>query len=246
MMVEQILNKYKQTTLLSSLDLALQSKKPTNIAIEGLVGSATSFIMTSLHQEVKHPMLFILEDKEQAAYFFNDLEYLQKKTNISFFPASHNRPYQIEAVNNANVLLRAETMQNIQNNNSQIIVSYAEAIFEKVSTRKELVKHTLNLVKGQSLTLDTLNEKLFSYNFKHTDFVTEPGEFSVRGGILDFFSFSHDEPYRIEFFGNEIDSIRTFDIETQLSINSVSEINIIPDLAHGVTQTQRQSLLDFL
>lgn len=246
MMVEQILNKYKQTTLLSSLDLALQSKKPANIAIEGLVGSATSFIMTSLHQEVKHPMLFILEDKEQAAYFFNDLEYLQKKTNISFFPASHNRPYQIEAVNNANVLLRAETMQNIQNNNSQIIVSYAEAIFEKVSTRKELVKHTLNLVKGQSLTLDTLNEKLFSYNFKHTDFVTEPGEFSVRGGILDVFSFSHDEPYRIEFFGNEIDSIRTFDIETQLSINSVSEINIIPDLAHGVTQTQRQSLLDFL
>src|SRR5699024_5635073 len=101
-------------------------------------------------------------------------------------------------------------------------------------------------VKGQSLTLDTLNEKLFSYNFKHTDFVTEPGEFSVRGGILDVFSFSHDEPYRIEFFGNEIDSIRTFDIETQLSINSVSEINIIPDLAHGVTQTQRQSLLDFL
>ncbi len=247
MALKNILNLFQSSKLNTSLELALQSEGPANIAIEGLVGSATSFAMTALYNKTKRPLLLVLEDKEEAAYFFNDLEHTLDKDLVCFFPASHNRPYQIEAIDNANVLLRAETMQTLQNTKKPlVIVSYAEALFEKVTTRKELKKHTLKIKSGQELSLDKLNEKLFSYNFRHTDFVTEPGEFSVRGGILDVFSFSHDQPYRVEFFGNEVDSIRTFDIESQLSIETIKSIEIVPDLAHGITQTDRQSLLNFL
>src|SRR5690625_548205 len=247
MSLNNIKNLYREAKVTTSLDLALQSETPSNIAMEGLVGSATSFVAAALYEKTKQPLLLILEDNEEAAYFFNDLENILKNEAVYFFPASHNRPYQIEVVDNANVLMRAETVQAIQNTKeSFIIVSHAEALFEKVSTRKELKKHTIAIEKGQNLSLSSLNEKLFSYHFHHTDFVTEPGEFSVRGGILDVFSFSHDQPYRIEFFGDEVDSIRTFDIESQLSIETVEAIQIIPDLAHGNTQTSRQSILDFL
>lgn len=247
MSLKKIQSLYTSSKLIASIDLALKSDAVSSIAIDGLVGSATSFIAEALYKESKRSLLLILDNKEEAAYFFNDLEHIAEKNRVFFFPASHNRPYQIEAVDNANVLLRAETIQAIQNTEDPLIViSYAEALFEKTATRKELKKHTIPIVSGQELSLDSFNEKLFSYNFKHTDFVTEPGEFSVRGGIVDVFSFSHDLPYRMEFFGNEIESIRTFDIETQLSIETVKKIQVVPDLAHGITQTKRQNLLDFL
>lgn len=247
MSLTDIKSLYEASKLNTSLDLALQSGTPSTIALEGLVGSTASFVTAALYKKKKQPLLLILEDKEQAAYFFNDLENIMAEEQLYFFPASHNRPYQIEAVDNANVLLRAETIQALQNTKDPfVIVSYAEALFEKVSTRKELLKYTLAIKSGQNLSLSALNEKLFSYHFHHTDFVTEPGEFSVRGGILDIFSFSHDQPYRIEFFGDEVESIRTFDIETQLSIETVDSIQIVPDLAHGITQTSRQGLLNFL
>src|SRR5690625_1811614 len=247
MSLNNIKNLYLEAKVTTSLDLALQSETPSNIAMEGLVGSATSFVTAALYEKTKKPLLLIFDNQEEAAYFFNDIENILKDKAVYFFPASHNRPYQIEVVDNANVLMRAETVQAIQNTKEPfIIVSHAEALFEKVSTRKELKKHTISIENGQNLSLSTFNEKLFSYNFQHTDFVTEPGEFSVRGGILDIFSFSHDQPYRIEFFGDEVDSIRTFDIESQLSIDTVDSIQIIPDLAHGITQTSRESLLSFL
>ena len=129
-----------------------------------------------------------------------------------FYPGSYRRPYQIEETDNANVLLRAEVLNRINSRKKPaIIVSYPEAIFEKVVTRKELNKNTLKLAVNDNLSIDFINETLFEYNFKRVDFVVEPGEFSVRGGIIDVFSFSNDEPYRIEFFGNEVDSIRNFD-----------------------------------
>lgn len=247
MSLKKIQSLYQSSKVNTSLDLALQSDFPTNIAVEGLIGSATSFVTAALFEKIKRPLLLILEDKETAAYYFNDLEHLLQENKVLFFPASHNRPYQIEVVDNANVLIRAETIQAVQDTKAPlIIVSYAEALFEKIATRQELKKHTLEIKQGQELSLDKFNEKLFAYNFHHTDFVTQPGEFSVRGGILDVFSYSHDKPYRIEFFGDEVESIRTFDIETQLSIEAVKKIQVLPDLAHGITQTKRQNLLEFL
>ncbi|GJQ07569.1 transcription-repair-coupling factor [Capnocytophaga cynodegmi] len=189
----------------------------------------------------------MLSDKEEAAYFLNDLESLLGDEQVIFFPDSYRRPYQIEDTDNANVLLRAEVLNRLGSHQTPlIVVSYPEALFEKVITRKQLEKNTLKIKKGDSLSLDFLNEMLFTYNFNRTDFVTEPGEFSVRGGIVDVFSFSNNEPYRIEFFGNEIESIRTFDVETQLSTQQLSKITIIPNIENKENEEVRQSILEYI
>src|SRR5690606_35877016 len=148
---------------------------------------------------------------------------------------------------NANVLLRSEVLNRLNSKKKPtLIVTYPEALFEKVVTRKELEKNTLKVVVGDSLSLDFLNEMLFEYRFKRTDFVTEPGEFSVRGGIVDVFSFSNDEPFRIEFFGDEIESIRTFDVETQLSLEQVKKVSIIPNVENKMVDENRESFLKYI
>ena len=145
------------------------------------------------------------------------------------------------------MLLRADLLYRINSQKKPaIIVTYPDALFEQVVTRKELERNTLKVGVQDNLSIDFINEVLFEYQFKRVDFVTEPGEFSVRGGIVDVFSFSHDEPYRIEFFGDEVDSIRTFDVETQLSIEQIKKINIIPNVANKLLQESRQSFLKYI
>ncbi|WP_396137759.1 transcription-repair coupling factor [Flavobacterium sp.] len=213
----------------------------------GLVGSSLSFVMHSLFKKAELPFLILFNNKEEAAYYLNDLEQLINSEDVLFYPSSYRRPYQIEETDNANVLLRAEVLNRINSRKKPaIIVSYAEAIFEKVVTRKELEKNTLKLSVEDKFSIDFINETLFEYNFKRVDFVTEPGEFSVRGGIIDVFSFSNDNPYRIEFFGNEIDSIRSFDVETQLSIEKLKKISIIPNVENKLLQENRESFLDYI
>jgi transcription-repair coupling factor (superfamily II helicase) len=164
-----------------------------------------------------------------------------------FFPGSYRRPYQIEETDNANVLLRSEVLNRINSRRKPaVIVTYPTALFEKVVTKKELDKNTLKVTVGESLSLDFVNELLFEYKFKRVDFVTEPGDFSVRGGIVDVFSFSNDEPYRIEFFGDEIDSIRSFDVETQLSKEKLTKIFIIPNVENKTLQEKRESFLKYI
>src|SRR5690606_14379156 len=162
-------------------------------------------------------------------------------------PGSYRRPYQIEETDNANVLLRSEVLNRINSRKKPaLIVTYPEALFEKVVTRKELERNTLKIAVNDQLSIDFVNEVLFEYNFKRTDFVTEPGEFSVRGGILDVFSFSNDQPYRIEFFGDEVDSIRTFDVETQLSSEQTKKVSIIPNMENKMVDETRESFLKYI
>ena len=164
-----------------------------------------------------------------------------------FIPEVTAGPYQIEETDNANVLLRAEVLNRINSRKKpSIIVTYPDALFEKVVTKKELEKNTLKISVGNSLSLDFVNEVLFEYKFDRVDFVTQPGEFSVRGGIVDVFSFSNDLPYRIEFFGDEIDSIRTFDVATQLSEEQLKKIAIIPNVENKFTQERRESFLKYI
>ncbi|MEB8346553.1 transcription-repair coupling factor [Flavobacteriaceae bacterium KMM 6898] len=215
--------------------------------LKGLTGSALSFAVKEMFQDTGAPFLLILNDKEEAAYHLNDLEQLVGESDVLFYPGSYRRPYQIEETDNANVLLRAEVLNRINSRKKPaIIVTYPDALFEKVVTRKELDKNTLKIKLEDTLSLDFLNEVLFEYKFKRVDFVTEPGEFSVRGGIVDVFSFSHDEPYRIEFFGDEVDSIRTFDVETQLSTLKVKKITIIPNVENKFLDETRESFLKYI
>ena len=225
----------------------LDSDRSDRIILKGLIGSALSFVISDVFKNSELPFLLVFNDKEEAAYYLNDLELLIGEKDVLFYPGSYRRPYQIEETDNANVLLRAEVLNRINSRKRPaVIVTYPDALFEKVVTRKELDKNTLKIKLNDSLSLDFLNEVLFEYQFKRVDFVTEPGEFSVRGGIVDVFSFSHDEPYRIEFFGDEVDSIRTFDVETQLSTEKVNKISIIPNVENKFLNETRESFLKYI
>lgn len=241
-----ISDKYSNTPKIKEISQAI-SNKANKISIKGLVGSSTSFVVQALFEKSENPFLLIFQDKEEAAYYLNDLEGLVGQKDVLFFPSSHRRPYQIEDVDNANVLLRAEVLNRINSRKRPcIIVTYPEALFEKVVTRRQLDRNTLKMAVGDLLSIDFINETLFEYNFKRVDFVSEPGEFSVRGGIIDVFSFSNDNPYRIEFFGNEVDSIRSFDVETQLSIEPQKKITIIPNIENKFVEEKRESFLEYI
>ena len=243
---QNIVNQYQKSAKVLQVIEKLQ-KENANLQISGLAGSSFSFVISETFKKSNNPYLLILNDKEEAAYYLNDLEQLLGVKNVLFFPGSYRRPYQIEETDNANVLLRSEVLNRINSRKKPaIIVTYPTALFEKVVTKKELEKNTLKISVGEEVSLDFVNEILFEYKFKRVDFVTEPGDFSLRGGIIDVFSFSNDEPYRIEFFGDEIDSIRTFDVETQLSKEKLKKVAIIPNVENKTLQENRESFLKYI
>ncbi|MDH7447495.1 transcription-repair coupling factor [Aquimarina sp. 2201CG14-23] len=237
---------FAQSLQLQKLGKAI-AQSETKTHLQGLVGSSLSFVIEDAFNQAEKPFLCVFNDKEEAAYYLNDLEQLLGDKNVLFYPGSYRRPYQIEETDNANVLLRAEVLNRINSRKKPaLIITYPDALFEKVVTRKELEKNTLKITIGDTLSLDFVNEVLFEYHFQRVDFVTEPGEFSVRGGIVDVFSFSNDEPYRVEFFGDEVDSIRTFDVETQLSTDQIKKIAIIPNVENKAMQETRESFLKYI
>lgn len=243
---QTIVNHYQQSGKVTQIVGQLQQDLH-HFQLTNLVGSSLSFVISETFKKANKPYLLIMNDKEEAAYYLNDLEQLLGEKNVLFYPGSYRRPYQIEETDNANVLLRSEVLNRINSQKKPaIIVTYPTALFEKVVTKKELEKNTLKLGVGEQVSLDFVNEVLFEYNFNRVDFVTEPGEFSVRGGIIDVFSFSNDEPYRVEFFGEEIDSIRSFDVETQLSKEKLTKVSIMPNVENKALKETRESFLKYI
>ena len=225
----------------------LLSNSKDKLHLKGALGSSLTFSISTFFKSSDRPFLLIFDTKEEAAYYLNDFEILLDEKEVLFYPGSYRRPYQVEETDNANVLLRAEVLSRINSQKKPaLIVTYPEALFEKVVSRKQLEKSTFKVTVGETLNLDFFNEVLFEYQFSRVDFVTDPGQFSVRGGIVDVFSFSHDEPYRIEFFGDEVDSIRTFDVESQLSIKTLNKIQILPNIEHKLIHESRQSFLEYI
>ncbi len=223
------------------------SKEKNHFQISNLVGSSLSFIISETFKTAEKPFLLILNDKEEAAYYLNDLEQLIPEKDVFFYPGSYRRPYQVEETDNANILLRSEVLNRINSRKSPaIIVTYPDALFEQVVTKSELNRNTLKIGLNNLLTLDFVNEVLFEYDFNKVDFVSEPGEFSVRGGIIDVFSYANDEPFRIEFFGDEVESIRTFDVETQLSVDKLKKISIMPNVENKALTEKRESFLSYI
>ena len=246
MSIQNIVNQYQISANVAQIIIQLQKEK-NHFQISNLVGSSLSFTISETFKKSEKPYLLVFNDKEEAAYYLNDLEQLLGEKNVLFYPGSYRRPYQIEDTDNANILLRSEVLNRINSKQKPaIIVTYPAALFEKVVTKKELEKNTLKVTVGENLSLDFVNEILFEYKFKRVDFVTEPGDFSVRGGIIDVFSFSNDEPYRIEFFGDEIDSIRSFDVATQLSTEKLKKAAIIPNVENKTLQEHRESFLKYI
>ena len=242
-----IKEQFSKSPILKELNETLRSGEKKQLFIKGLVGSAVSFVQAESFLKSERSFLLVFNDKEEAAYHLNDLEQLVDEKNVLFYPGSYRRPYQIEETDNANILLRSEVLNRINSRKKpSIIVTYPEALFEKVVTKKELDRTILKIKLNDELSIDFVNEVLFEYNFKRVDFVTEPGEFSVRGGIIDVFSFSNNEPYRIEFFGDEVDSIRAFDVETQLSSKQKKRIDIMPNVEKKQLDEVRQTFLEYI
>lgn len=246
MIKEDILRKYsdsKNNTLLTD-----ELKGNTaRLRLKGIVGSGASFIAAAAYQNSSKTNLLILADKEEAAYFLNDLENLLGEQNVLFFPASYRMPYQHEDIDNSNILLRAEVLNKINSGKKHVcIVTYPEALTEKVVTKTHLSKNTLQLKQGEKISIDFINEVLLEYDFDRVDYVIEPGQFSIRGGIVDIFSFSNDNPYRIEFLGNDVDSIRSFDSISQLSLQKLTYCTIIPNIQTKLLQESRQTFFEFI
>ena len=215
--------------------------------VSGLYGSSKSFFVKELFRDNKKIFLWILNDKEMAAYHFNDLENFMNKNDCYFFPSSYKKNKVFLKTDTQNIFLRTEVIKNLSiKSKPKIIVTYPEAILEKVLLKKEINNRKFKISIGQKIKLDVLNEKLFEYDFSKEDFVSQAGDFSIRGGIVDIFSYSNELPFRIEFFGDEIESIRTFEIDSQMSNNIFKSVEILADLENKKSSQLRESFLDFL
>ena len=244
---KELITLYKSSAIVEKISTEINTNLKSKICFSGLIGAMKSFYGTALFRKTDRPFLFVLNDKEQAAYFLNEAEQIVGEKDVLFYPGSYRRPYEIEETDNANVLLRAEVLSRINSQKKPaIIVTYPDALFEKVITRKEMDKNSLKVATGDNLSIDFLNEMLFEYRFNRVDFVTEPGDFAVRGGIVDVFSFANDNPYRIEFFGDEVDSIRTFSVASQLSLEKVNKFKIIPNVEEKQVNETRESFLKYI
>lgn len=216
------------------------------VQLNGLVGSSDSVLIAAQFKTSTSTQFVIVDDKEDASFLFNDLRQLLGAENVFLFPSSYKKPYEYTAVENANVLMRSEVLSHLIEAKPIVIIGFAESISEKVVSKQTFVASSLTIKKGESLDVDFVTELLVDQGFEKTDFVYEPGQFATRGGIIDIFSFAYDKPYRIELFGNEVESLRVFDPETQLTISMASKVVIVPQVESKITQEKREFILDFI
>ncbi|MEG0889463.1 MAG: transcription-repair coupling factor, partial [Bacteroides sp.] len=211
----------------------------------GLRASAGSLFAASLIKAHSSPFVFVLGDLEEAGYFYHDLTQVMGTERILFFPSSFRRAIKYGQKDAANEVLRTEVLSRLQKGEQGLcIVTYPDALAEKVVSRQELSDKMLKLHKGERVDLTFITDVLHSYGFEYVDYVYEPGQYAVRGSIIDVFSFSSEYPYRIDFFGDEVDSIRTFEVDSQLSHEKKEDVVIVPDLA--VSGSVSASFLDFI
>jgi transcription-repair coupling factor (superfamily II helicase) len=237
---------YRADGYIKTVAAGINASAPSVIRVKGLSGSLDAILVAAVFKLHPKDMLIVLQDREEAAYFLNDLQNLLDR-EIFLFPMSYKRPYEFHDTENANILMRAEVLNTLANKNaSEIIVTYPEALSEKVINRRSLARNTFTIKLGERLDMAFLEDFLHSYDFEKTDFVYEAGQFAVRGGIVDIFSFAHELPFRIELFGDEVDGIRTFEPGSQLSVESQDKVNIIPNVQTKLVQEERQSFLDFI
>jgi len=253
MSVQDLLLQYQNTPRLFQLADRLSFSHPQKIYLKNLQGSSSQFVVSSIFthpscSQLNH--LIILNDAEQAAYFHNTLESLTKALDIFYFPSSFKNKKNYSILNSSHVMLRTEALTKIAaaqgNVNRKIFVTYPEGLFEKVIIPDKLSSNIILIKVGDTLNTEQLLLKLSDQGFERTDFVYEPGQFAIRGGILDIYSFGNDKPYRIELFGNDVDSIRIVDPETQLSERKLLQVSIIPNIDSQFRDEQRISLLEFL
>ncbi len=243
----QFIQHYNNHPLLPALTESAGSENIKTIRIEGLTASAKAMVLASVCKNTQTTHLVVVPEKEDAAYFYNDLVSLLGEDSVFFFPSTYKRSVQYEQTEPANIVLRTEVLNFLASGKRKgIIVTYPESAMEKVISRKNLKKNTFNINKGDKLSLEFLEEMLHEYNFTRTDFVYEPGQYAIRGSIADVFSYSADLPCRIDFFGEEVETIRSFNTDDQLSVSSHKQISVIPNIQDLTIEQINDSFTDFL
>ena len=226
------------------------AKKPFQVHLQNLNGSAPAFVLKYIFthpQTATFNHVIVLNDAEEAAYFYNSVESITGAMDLFYFPSSFKTVQNFSLLNPSHVMLRTEALTKLSmGGNKKILVTYPEAFFEKVIMPKTLQEHIIQIKTNDTLGLDALMESLVQYGFERTDFVYEPGQFALRGGIFDIYSFGNEKPYRVELFGEEVDSIRLFDPETQLSERKLLQVNIIPNVTTQFEDTQKIPLMEFV
>ncbi|WP_345224212.1 transcription-repair coupling factor [Hymenobacter koreensis] len=275
MQASEFLRLYSLDTDIQTLALRLQpatADKALRLHLRGLVGSQDASVAAAIHLDrPDEHLLFVLHDKDEASYFASDLQHLVgDREEVLTFPSSYKRAYSFDETENANVLMRAEVLNRLSGRSGEkgktkdenakanakkdgekapkgaLIVTYPEALSEKVINRQSLVQNTFSCKVGDRLDVNFLGELLAEYDFERTDFVYEAGQYAIRGGIVDVFSYANELPYRIELFGDEIESMRTFLPDNQLSVEKKDQISIVPNVQTKLLQEKRESFLEFV
>jgi transcription-repair coupling factor (superfamily II helicase) len=252
MNLQALLSNYQNDPRLFQLTDRLSYSQPQNIILKNLRGSSPSFVLSTVFQAESSKQLnhvVICDDSEAAAYLHNNLENLTKALNIFYFPSSFKNRKNFRLLNSSHVMLRTEALMKfsmVTGGRTGMMITYPEALFEKVALPSSLSENIIFIKVNDTLDVNGLMEKLVNYGFDRTDFVYEPGQFALRGGILDIYSFGNEKPYRVELFGNEVDSIRIFDPETQLSERKLLQVSIIPNVETQFENEGKISLLEFL
>ena len=248
--IKDIRQLYAMAPQTGALLKLLQDKQGGNIFLQGQQASATPLLFASVAEKTVQTFLFVLQDADEAGYFYHDLTQVMGTENVLFFPSSYKRSVKYGQRDSANEILRTEVLakvsaRDVKAHEALFIVSYPEALAELVISKKHLDERRLSLKTGQQqIDITDVAHTLRDYGFQEVDYVYEPGQFAVRGSILDVYSFSCEYPYRIDFFGREIDTIRTFEVQDQLSKDKQSDIEIVPELA--TSATEKISFLKFL
>ncbi len=243
MEISQILELYKDSPRIRTIKDILNKKG--RVSLKGLSGSKRAVIQACLKADGPH--FIILNDREDAAYLYNDLAQLIGSDNVSFLPSSYKRSAEYGVKDSQNVLLRTEALSQIHNKRHNLyVVTFPEALIEKVISSETLEENRLIVNIGDNLDISFITDVLNEYHFTRVDFVFEPGQYSVRGSIIDIYSFSDEDPYRIDFFGDEVDSIRKFNLENQLSKEKLEQVTIVPNLTENQNASGLIPVSDYL
>jgi transcription-repair coupling factor (superfamily II helicase) len=255
--IDDLKKHFEKSVQVAQFDFGPNLAAPIRHRLKGVAGSALSFVAAAAFKKNEVHQVLVFNDREEAAYFYNDLQNLISPNRVFFLPHSGKKPYEhnadeLEAISprkkeGENGLMRAEVLNALNMRKRHfVIVTYGDALSELVITKQNLVKNTLAINMGDALSQDFVNEMLQELEFERTDFVYQPGQYAIRGGIIDIWSFSNERPYRIELFGEEVDSLRTFDPVTQLSVKEHGHISIIPDVQKQAKKETRQTFLEYL
>src|SRR5580698_298245 len=249
---EVLLGSFMHSPRLFQLADRLLLSNPQRIACKNLQGSSPAFVISAIFSQDSTSQLnhlVVCEDAEAAAYFHNTIESLTGALDLFYFPSSFKNKKNYRLLNSSHVMLRTEALTRLsaaRGTNKKLIVTYPEALFEKVVLADALSDNIISLKAGDTLDVNGLLVKLVDKGFERTDFVYEPGQVALRGGILDIYSFGNEKPYRVELFGNDVDSIRIFDPETQLSERKLLQVNIIPNIDNRPDTGEKISLFEFI